>query len=183
MNYLDIVVGAAMIYGLYKGWKNGLLIEVATLVALVAAVYGAIHFSHFVAAYLSEHFQIGDSYLNISSFLITFIGIVIGVHFLGKLLTKIAKMTMLGWLNRIAGGLFGVLKISIIIGALLLFFEKSLFGLTIISDEVKRESIIYAPVSQIGELAFDFAYKNRNEIGVEIPEGLQETEIPEETED
>ena len=43
---LDVFLGLPLIYGLYKGLKNGLIIELASIVALIAGIYGVMHFSY-----------------------------------------------------------------------------------------------------------------------------------------
>ena len=45
MNYLDIIIVVPLVYGLIKGFSNGLIKEVTALVALLAGVYVAINFS------------------------------------------------------------------------------------------------------------------------------------------
>jgi len=52
MNVLDIILGALLLFGLVRGFMKGLFVEVASLVALIAGVYGAIHFSSFTAILL-----------------------------------------------------------------------------------------------------------------------------------
>ena len=54
MGFLDIILAMLLIYGLYKGLKNGFFVEIASLVALIAGLFGAIHFSYIVGDYLSE---------------------------------------------------------------------------------------------------------------------------------
>ena len=54
MSFLDIVLGVLLIWGLYKGLRNGLFVEIASLVALIAGLYGAIRFSYVTANYLNE---------------------------------------------------------------------------------------------------------------------------------
>ena len=55
MNFIDIVLGVLLLYGLYKGVKNGLFVELASLAALIAGIYGAIHFSYLTADYLAQN--------------------------------------------------------------------------------------------------------------------------------
>ena len=45
MNYLDIIIVVPLLYGLIKGFSNGLIKEVTTLTALLVGVYVAIKFS------------------------------------------------------------------------------------------------------------------------------------------
>ena len=52
MNIFDIVIAALLIFGFVRGVMKGLFVEVASLVALIAGVYGAIHFSYFIGDFL-----------------------------------------------------------------------------------------------------------------------------------
>ncbi|MCL6274090.1 CvpA family protein [Muricauda sp. 2012CJ35-5] len=179
MNFLDIVIGVLLIWGLFKGLKNGLFVEIASLIALIAGIYGAIHFSYLTADHLSENMGWDGQYLKISAFLITFFGIVILVHLAGKFLTKIADFAMLGLLNKIAGGLFGMLKVAIIVGALLIFFERLNSPFEFINEDTKNESIFYNPVKEIGALVFSLVLEkaHENEPAIESDPNSQNTII------
>ena len=157
MSFLDIILGALLVWGLWKGLKNGLFIELASIVALIAGIYGAIHFSYYAADYLGENINWEERYIKLTAFVATFILIVILVHFIAKLLTKIAQAALLGWLNRLAGGIFGLVKVAVILGALLIFFDRvnSKAGL-VEGDQIQR-SVLYEPIKQIGALIFDYA--------------------------
>ena len=52
MTVLDIVLAALLLFGLIKGLMKGLFVEVASLIALIAGIYGAIHFSAFAFDFL-----------------------------------------------------------------------------------------------------------------------------------
>jgi membrane protein required for colicin V production len=169
MGILDIIIGLLLIYGLYKGIKNGLFVELASLVALVAGLYGAIHFSNIVGEYLSKNMEWDERYMNTASFLITFILIVIVVNMAGKLLTKIADFAMLGLLNKIAGGIFGVLKVAVILGALMIFFDRTNNQLGFIKQESIDESKLYTPVKEIGALVFSKVLKENKALEAEPP--------------
>ena len=163
MGFLDVVLGILLAWGLYKGLTNGLFVELASLVALIAGIYGSIHFSYIAGDYLSDNMEWSPRYIKITSFVLTFIAIVVLVHFAGKVLTKVANFAMLGLLNKIAGGIFGALKVAIILGALLLFFEKATASFTFINDETKKDSILYGPVRDIGAFIFNKVFRNEPE--------------------
>lgn len=163
MGFVDIVLGILLVWGLYKGLKNGLFVEIASLIALIAGIYGAIHFSYITADYLGERMDWNERYINITAFVITFIMIVVVVHLAGKFLTKIADFAMLGLLNKIAGGIFGVLKVAVILGALLIFFERGATSVNLINESTKQESVLYEPIKEIGALVFCLVLKDANE--------------------
>ncbi|MEM0932267.1 MAG: CvpA family protein [Bacteroidota bacterium] len=161
MSFLDIVIGILLVWGLYKGLKNGLFVEIASLIALIAGIYGAIHFSYLAGDYLNEKVNWSETYVKVAAFLITFFLIVIAIHFAGRFLTKIADFAMLGLLNKIAGGIFGALKTAIILGALLIFFERLTSSFNFVDEETKKSSIFYEPVKEIGALVFSLVLEEK----------------------
>ena len=167
MGILDIVLGLLLIYGLYKGLKNGLFVEIASIIALVAGLFGAIHFSYIAGDYLSNNMEWNERYINIASFIITFIIIVLVVQLAGKFLTKIADFAMLGLLNKLAGAIFGALKVAVILGALLVFFERANSSVNLVKSETLEESVLYEPIKEIGALVFSKVLKEKEENGVE----------------
>ncbi len=159
VNFVDIVLGLLLLYGLFKGVKNGLVVEIASILALVAGLYGAIHFSYIVGDYLAAHFNWNERIMSLISFIITFFIIVTVVILAARLLTKIAELALLGLLNKIAGGVFGLLKVGIILGALLIFLESVNKNLGFIDEDVKGESVLYEPIRNLGDLVFSAVIK------------------------
>jgi len=168
MNFLDIILGLFLAWGLYKGIKNGLLLELASLAALVVGIYAAIHFSYIVGNYLVEKWQWNEGTINIVASILTFIIVVLIINLIGKLLTKVASAAMLGGLNKIAGAVFGALKMAIIIGALLIFLDKANNSLNIVKQETIESSILYKPVKQIGEIVFSFVMQEKESMDLDI---------------
>ncbi|MFX0556248.1 CvpA family protein [Maribacter sp. CXY002] len=157
MSFLDIILGLLLLWGLWKGLNNGLFVEIASIVALVAGIYGAIHFSYITGDYLSNKMEWNERNINLAAFIITFIIIVLVVNLAGKLLTKIADFAMLGLLNKIAGALFGTLKVTVILGALLIFLERMNENLGLLSEATLEESTLYRPLKEIGNFVFERA--------------------------
>lgn len=155
MGLLDIILALLLAYGLYKGFRNGLLIEIASIVALIAGIYGAIHLSYVAADYLSERVSWEMLYIKLAAFTITFLAIVILVHLFGKFLTGIADLAMLGIVNTLAGAVFGLVKMAVILGALLIFYERANGAWQFIDPRTKKESILYQPLKDVGAFVFN----------------------------
>ena len=163
MGILDIVLGLLLAYGFYRGLRNGLFVEIASLVALILGLYGAIHLSYITGDYLEQRVEWDERYVNIIAFIITFFAIVLVVHIGGKLLTKLIDLTVLGILNKIAGGIFGAVKVAVILGAILIFFEKANESLNMFESESSQESILYEPVKNIGAFVFGAVINQYNQ--------------------
>ena len=178
MNFIDIIIGGMIILGFTRGLMKGLFVEVASLVALVAGLYGAIHFSYFAGEFLVDSFPSWEEkYVNLVAFAITFIVILIAVTMAGKILTKVADFASLGILNKILGGVFGGLKMAVIAGAALVFFDRTNNTLEFVEEEKIQESALYEPVKEVGGIVFAYVLeetnKNGNTLQLETTEALK----------
>lgn len=154
MNTFDIILTAILIFGFARGLFKGFFVEVASLVALIAGIYGAIHFSFFVGDLLVSYVSWEERYITIVSFAITFGIIVIGVSLLGKMFTKMADFASLGFLNKLLGGVFGALKLGLILSIVLLVFSKLNDTIPFISEDQQEESILYEPLKNLAPTLF-----------------------------
>jgi len=154
MNTFDIVITALLIFGFIRGLLKGLFVEVASLAALILGVYGAIHFSYFASAILKNQVSWDEKYITIVAFAITFAIIVIVIALLGKLFTKIANFAALGFLNKLLGGVFGALKIGLILSIVLLVFSKLNNTIPFLSEEQQNATILYEPIKNLAPTLF-----------------------------
>ena len=163
MNILDIALGALILFGLVRGLMKGLFVEVASIVALILGIYGAIHFSDFIAGFLESRVGWDEQYINIAAFAITFIIIVIAIAMAGKALTKLADFAALGFLNKLLGAVFGALKTGLILSVVLIVFDRMNSTIPLVEDHEIEESILYAPVKSIAPAIFPSILKDSEE--------------------
>ncbi len=163
MSIIDIVLGALLLFGLIRGAMKGLFVEIASLVALVLGVYGAIHFSGFAAGILESKVDWNEKTINIIAFATTFVIIVLAISLAGKALTKLADFAALGILNKLLGGVFGALKIGLILSVLLIVFNKLNNTLPFMEKEDLEESVLYAPVKSLAPMIFPNLIKSEAE--------------------
>ncbi|WP_028887359.1 CvpA family protein [Tenacibaculum ovolyticum] len=170
MSTFDIIIAALLLFGFVRGLMKGLFVEVASLVALIAGVYGAIHFSYFIGDWLKDSVTWDEKYISLAAFAATFVVIIITIALLGKVLTKIADFASLGVLNKILGGVFGALKIGLILSVVFIFFGKMNDTFPFVKKESLEESILYKPVKNIAPMIFPSIIKGDGEIEIEVPE-------------
>lgn len=145
MSIIDVIIILPIIWGIYKGFTKGLIKEVATLLALVIGVYGAMSLYGYTSGLIETQIQTSQKYLPIIAFALTFIAIVIGIHLLAKLLDKLVKAVALGIPNRIAGAVFGGIKFFLIIAAILVIIDKIDYETQFLEKETKDKSVLYQP--------------------------------------
>jgi membrane protein required for colicin V production len=151
METIDIIICIVLLYGLIKGLFKGFFVEIASLLALVLGVYGAVYFSHYIGSLLSDYLSWNEKYIEISAFALTFIAIVFSISLAGKLLTKAADFALLGWLNKLLGGVFGLLKVGLILSIILYFFSLVNGKFEFIDSDVLQASILYSPLIELVE--------------------------------
>ena len=156
MSVIDIVLGALILFGLIRGFMKGLFVEVASLVALIAGVYGAIHFSNFAGDFLQTKVDWDEKTINIVAFAVTFVIIVLAIALAGKALTKLANFAALGIINKLLGGVFGALKIGLILSVVLLIFSRMNSSIPFVEDEDLEASVLYLPVKSLVPIIFPY---------------------------
>lgn len=164
VNIMDLVFGGLIAYGGFKGFRKGVIVELASLLALVLGIYGAIHFSGYVAEQLTSYIDWDKRYVDLASFGLTSVGIIFGVSLLGKMLTSLAKLVMLNGVNRMLGLLFGGLKLAVFSGVILIFLMKAnaLFGF--IPSEIIEQSLLCETLLGLGEWIFDYVPEGKAQI-------------------
>jgi membrane protein required for colicin V production len=148
MGFLDIVLGSLLVYGLYKGLKNGLFVELASFISLILGIYIAVKFSDFAKELLSGFVHWNPKTIQIIAFIITFLIVVVLISLLGKFLTKIANFAQLGWINKAGGGFFRMLKMVLLISVFLNFFEKMNYNNFLAKKETLDKSLFFHPIQK-----------------------------------
>ena len=112
-----------------------------------------------------------ENYITIVSFAITFVIIVIIIASIGKVLTKIADFASLGLLNKLLGGVFGALKIGLVLSIILLVLNKLNNTIPFVSEEQQENAILYEPVKDLAPTLFpDFLNVVEEETDFDISE-------------
>ncbi|NOR86024.1 MAG: CvpA family protein [Bacteroidales bacterium] len=155
MSVLDIVFIIPIVWLAYNGFKKGLIIELATLFALLLGIYMSLLFSDITAEFLRETFDFKTKYLSLISFIVTFILVIIAVNLIGKIVSKMVDMVALGFLNKSAGGLFGVLKAVIFLSFIVFFIEKVDKKKVVLSKNITETSLFYPYIKPFAHTAID----------------------------
>lgn len=154
MNAIDIVIIIPMLWGAYKGFTKGLIVEVASIASLLLGIYGAIHFSGFMAKILADKFGMTSQYTPLIAFAIVFLGIVLVVFLIAKLINKLTEKIALGTVNKILGAVFGIAKFTLIMSIVFIIFNKADEKASLISKETKDKSLLYNPMMQLSMKIF-----------------------------
>ena len=149
MNFLDIIIIVPVLYIGYKGFKNGFVIELFTLLALLVGIYVGIHFSDLTANWLKNSFGFDSPYLPVIAFTITFLGVGAAIYFGGKVVEKMIKVVQLSTVNKFLGMAFAALKALYFVSVVLVLMESYDEKGHFFPEETKKNSILYDPVIKV----------------------------------
>ncbi len=127
MNWLDMVIMVAIGVAAFIGVRKGIIKMAATLVGLVVGVVLAGRYYALFSKWL--FFIPWPGLAKVAAFAIIFIGVMVLATVLARLLERATSAIMLGWVNRLVGGILGVVVGAIFCGAFLAMWVKFL-GIT-----------------------------------------------------
>jgi membrane protein required for colicin V production len=154
MNWLDAIIVVVLILSLVSGFINGLVKEVASLTALIIGIWGAIKFSSFTAAKLYDYFDMTGHWVGVVAFLVTFGLIVVIIHFIGIMADKLVNAASLGFINRILGIVFGLIKAVLIMSVFFVVLNAIDVRRPFLPKKTIEESRFYNPISDIAPAIF-----------------------------
>lgn len=177
MSVLDLVLLVVIVFGLVRGLINGLFVEIASLIALIAGVYGAIHFSHYASTFIEDNSKWDENTVTVVAFACTFIIIVLIIALAGKALTKLADFAALGIVNRLLGALFGAIKVAVILSVILNIFANMRRALPLTDEKSIEDSMLYAPIKSIVPRLFPVILEKQKELENLIEDIEKEDEV------
>ncbi len=152
---LDIILLLPIVYGLIRGIFRGLVGELTAIVAVIAGVVCAKIYAPTLAIKLIEVLTWGQQVCELISYVLIFFVVTICLHLLGKLIARLLRAISLGWLNYLAGCIFGGLKWALIVSVLLNCANLLDSYVHIIKPEVKKSSIAYQPLEKLASVTWN----------------------------
>lgn len=154
MTWIDILLGGLLAYGCGKGLWKGLVSELTSTVSLFVGIFVAIKFSGYVAPFFSGNINEYPKHAAIVAFIITFIAVVAAATILSRIVTNLADFSGMGILNRLLGGLFGGIKMILILTVMLHFFLKANSNNFFAEQKTLDDSLFFNPILKVSNLIF-----------------------------
>lgn len=148
---IDIIVAIILILAAIKGFRQGLIVALFSVIAFIVGLAAAMKLSVVVADYIGKAVNVSDKWLPIISFAVVFLIVVILVRLGAKFIQKSVELAMLGWVNRI-GGILLYAALYILIFSILLFYAEQL---SLIKPETIKESVTYEYIQPWGPRLMD----------------------------
>ena len=121
---VDIAIVSAMALSLVFGLFRGLLRELLSLISWITAFWIAYRYSADVAQAIDPVLQ-NPMLSRVVAVVLVFVGVLVGLLLLASLIANLFKATGLAGMDRLLGGLFGLVRALVILGAVLLLARNT----------------------------------------------------------
>jgi len=163
MNTLDYIILFPVVAGFIIGLFKGLIKEVISLAIVVLGIYLSRIFAPLASDLLTNWLDISPKGAQPLGFIAVFSVVAIALTLAGRMLHGVVQSLSLGFLNSIVGGIFGSLKIALLISLLLNIVHALDHKFSIIEPETREKSLLYEPVKELAPDLWDELTKKSSE--------------------
>ena len=149
MNWIDLIIAVPLLIGIILGVVRGILKTIGTLVGLILAILLSYFFSESLSHPFADWFSLTPHQGYVLAFFVIFVLTLLICVTVAWLLEKLLKSITLGWVNRLFGGLFGLLKYALLLSVLINLVDAVDERFELIPREMKSESLLYKPVKAV----------------------------------
>jgi membrane protein required for colicin V production len=175
VNIFDLVILIILAFFVFNGFRRGFLREIAGLVGVVIAFILAVRFMNDFSGIISYYLGLSPRIAVIVTAVVIFVLVLVTFVVLAKIIQKLMEMATLGWVNRLFGSLFGLLKGVIIVSILALIISLVPGGQEF--DKEQEESALFNPMRKAAPLIFNGVMKivpAANDFLAEIKQSLSD---------
>ncbi len=174
MNYIDIIIILVIAIGAIYGVIKGLICQLGSLCGFILGIILSRIFGEELSTTLISQFDMPQSVSDAIAHMLIFVAVYITCILVVKLIHKLVRWVAMGWIDRLAGMLFGAVKwlfaLSLLFNLLLLV---DLPG-KLLSKEDLRSSKYYEFTLRFAPTAFSIAQEKwfdetKGEVDLFIP--------------
>ncbi len=118
-NLFDIVGVVVLGWFGFTGLRAGFIESAMKLIGAMGAIYCMLNYNTQVAQFLGRLFNLAPKYQTVVSFAVIFLVVLYAFHALASILRKTIRLLLLGWVDRLGGLLFGLVKATVILSAVI----------------------------------------------------------------
>jgi len=154
MQGLDLIIILFTAFLLIKGVWKGFVKEIAGIIAVGLAVVLSFLYHKDAATFLENYLD--ERYTTAVGYVVVFLAVYLVVMLAGNIIDKILKTVFLGGINRVLGGLFGLVKSALWLTIATYAYQSAYEGIGFQHPEWIIESQFYPFFVDLGEIAMSY---------------------------
>ncbi|MGQ0737606.1 MAG: CvpA family protein [Bacteroidota bacterium] len=143
---LDLIFAVLLVLAVLKGYQQGLVIGLFSLVSIIIGLAAAMKLSTVVASWIGSAVKVSDEWLPLISFIVVFIFVVLLIRLGAKAIEKTFEVAMLGWVSKLGGVILYAAIYTLVFSVLLFYAEQ----MQLLQPETINKSVTYSYVQPWG---------------------------------
>ena len=156
MNVIDIILLICFVPAVIMGPRKGFIAQVIAIISIILGIWLSFQFSAALSGWLGQWIESSETILHVISFAVILIIVILLLGLAGKLLEASIKIILLGWLNRLLGVVFAILKYALVLGLLVMLFDSLNESIHIVRKDVIDGSLLYRPFLSMANSIFPY---------------------------
>ena len=156
MNILDIILLICFVPALIQGIRKGFIAQAISIISIIAGIWTSARFADVVSAWIGQFITASEQVLKVVAFAIILVIVFLVLAAVGKLLEGMFKLVMLGWLNKLLGVVFALIKTGLIVGLVIIAFSSLNETFKFVQESVLNESVLYPPLKNLALEVFPY---------------------------
>jgi membrane protein required for colicin V production len=148
---IDLVFAVVLIFAVLRGFRQGLIVGLFSLVAVIIGLAAALKLSAVVAGYIGKAVKVSEEWLPLISFAVVFLVVILLIRLGARAIEKSAETVMLGWINKLGGILLFAAIYTLVFSVLLFYAEQ----MQLIQPDTIQRSVTYSFVQPWGPKAIN----------------------------
>ena len=124
MNILDIILLICFVPAIIQGIRKGFIAQAISIISIIVGIWASSRFANVVSTWVGQYITASEQVLKIVAFGLILAAVFLALAAIGKLIEGMFKLVMLGWLNKLLGVVFALLKTALIVGLLIIAFTS-----------------------------------------------------------
>ncbi|HEY4936558.1 MAG TPA: CvpA family protein, partial [Puia sp.] len=118
---IDFFFYIIIFLAILQGWRKGLILGLFSTVCGLIGLAAAVKLSAVLATHMKSDLHMTTRWLPVIAFILVFVLVIIVIRWAGRLLEKLIKLILLGWLNKL-GGILLFLILYLSVYSIILFY-------------------------------------------------------------
>ena len=157
MNLVDFLLIIIISWGVYKGFLNGLVKELASILGIIFGIFLAKNYYFILDKNILLLLDVEPKLVSSMSLILIFVLTIVTFNILANISTKFLQLIALNLLNKIIGSLIGGVK-SILILCFLVFIISKINQIQTIENNEMKTSIVYNEIKKINTIIIENNY-------------------------
>lgn len=156
MNIIDVIILICLVPAVFQGYRKGFISQAISIVSLVVGIWASARFADMVTVWIAQYITASEPVLKLVAFALILILVFLALGLIGRLLESILNFAFLGWVNRLLGIVFSLLKTLLIIGLVIILFNSLNSNIGLVKPETLADSALYQPIKNLADVVFPF---------------------------